>query len=606
MNTAKKTKSFIPDYEHLFKEAQEEQGHKKKTNGILKMLIKQNALTMIVSSVIYIVKSLASWALPIVTAEVINVVARNDENLSQKMVFYAVMIVAMLLLNYPLHIIYSKYVDKRLRLMGAGLRTSLIRKLQHLSITYHTEIESGKIQSKFMRDIEAVETLCSQAIKAIIPCIIAIIVSVLIATRKNFVITLFFICVVPINIIFVHFFRKSMRVSNRNFRIEHENVTAKMSDMLDMIPVTKAHGLEEDEIAILEQRIDLLRRKGLSVDNVNAKFASISWIVSNIMSCGCLFFSAYLAVKGEIEVGDIVLYQAYFNSISTNITNIINIYPLLTKGIDAINSLSEILLSNEVENNSGKIKLRYVHGTVEFNNVNYRYPNAKENIIKDLSFSVEPGECVAFVGASGAGKSTIMNMIIGFLHPTEGEVKIDGKPIEYLDLSKYRNHISVVPQNCILFTGSIKENITYGLTNISEERIAEVVRLANIDEFAKDLPQGLDTPVGENGAKLSGGQKQRISIARALIRDPKILILDEATSALDNISEYYVQKSIDHLTKGRTTFIVAHRLSTIRNADRIIVMEDGRCIETGTYDELMKKQGKFYELKALTERNIEE
>ncbi len=606
MNTAKKSKSSIPDYEHLFREAQEEQQRKKQSSGIPKMLLKQNALTMIVSAVIYVIKSLAVWTIPLVTAEVINVVARNDEDLSKKLVFYALVIVAMLLSNYPLHIIYSKYIDKRLRLLGAGLRTSLIRKLQHLSITYHNEIESGKIQAKFMRDIESVETLCSQAIKAVIPCIIGIVVSVLIATRKNFIITLFFMLVVPVNILFVQFFRKSMRASNRNFRIEHENVTAKMSDMLDMIPVTKAHGLEDEEIAILEQRIDMLRQKGLRVDNVNAKFGSISWIVSNIMSCGCLFFSAYLAIRGEIEVGDIVLYQTYFNSISNNITNIINIYPMLTKGTDAINSLSEILLSNEVENNSEKIKLRHVHGTVEFKNVNYRYPNAKERIIKDLSFSVEPGECVAFVGASGSGKSTIMNMIIGFLQPTEGEVKIDGKPLEVLDLSKYRNHISVVPQSCILFTGSIKENITYGLTNISEERIAEVVRLANIDEFVKDLPQGLDTPVGENGAKLSGGQKQRISIARALIRDPKILILDEATSALDNISEYYVQKAIDHLTKGRTTFIVAHRLSTIRNADRIIVMENGRCVESGTYEELMEKKGKFYELKVLTERKLED
>ncbi len=606
MNIAKKAKGSIPDYEHLFREAQEEQESKKQSNGILKMLVKQNTLTMIVSSVIYVIKSLAVWIIPLATAEVINIIASNDENLLQKMVLYAAVIVVMLLSNYPLHIMYSKHIDKRLRLLGAGLRTSLIRKLQNLSITYHNEIESGKIQAKFMRDIESVETLCSQAIKAVIPCIIGIIVSVVIATRKNFIITLFFALVVPVDILFVQFFRKSMRASNRNFRIENENITAKMSDMLDMIPVTKAHGLEDEEIAILEQRIDMLRQKGLRVDNVNAKFASISWIVSNIMSCGCLFFSAYLAIRGEIEVGDIVLYQTYFNSISNNITSIINIYPMLTKGTDAINSLSEILLSNDVENNSEKIGLRYVHGTVEFNNVNYRYPNAKERIIKDLSFTVEPGECVAFVGASGSGKSTIMNMIIGFLQPTEGEVKIDGKPLELLNLSRYRNHISVVPQNCILFTGSIKENITYGLTNISEERIAEVVRLANIDEFVKDLPQGLDTPVGENGAKLSGGQKQRISIARALIRDPKILILDEATSALDNISEYYVQKAIDHLTEGRTTFIVAHRLSTIRNADRIIVMENGRCAESGTYDELMEKKGKFYELKALTERNIEE
>ena len=198
-----------------------------------------------------------------------------------------------------------------------------------------------------------------------------------------------------------------------------------------------------------------------------------------------------------------------------------------------------------------------------------------------------------------------MNMIIGFLLPTKGEMLVDGKPIEALNLTDYRHFISVVPQNSILFTGTIRENITYGLAHVDEELLDEVVKLSNIDEFLKDLPNGLDTMIGENGGKLSGGQKQRISIARALIRDPKILILDEATSALDNISEYHVQRAISHLIDGRTTFIVAHRLSTIRDADRIVVMDGGRCVEMGTYEELMEQKGKFYELKTLNDMNAE-
>lgn len=602
METTKSDKHSIPDYEHLFREAQEQKNEKQKSGSIPKMLLKQNGFAIFNSAIIYVTKSLAVWGLPLITSEIINIVTQNDPDLIKKLIIYAIALVVMLVTNYPLHILWSKHIDRRIRSLGAGLRTSLIRKLQHLSITYHNEIESGKIQAKFMRDIDSVETLCIQVVKVVVPCFLHALIAIAIAVEKSLTVTLFFLMVIPVNILLVQVFRRSMRTTNRSFRMQNENVTAKMSNMLDMIPVTKAHGLEEEEIAILEERIDQLRKNGLKVDNVNAKFGSVSWITSQLMSCSCLFFTAYLAIKGEIGIGDIVLYQSYFNTISNNISSIINIYPMLTRGTDAIQSLSEILLSDEVENNAGKIKLRYVHGTVEFDNVSYRYPNAKEDVIKNLSFTVEPGECVAFVGSSGSGKSTTMNMIIGFLQATEGEVRIDGKPIGMLDLSKYRSFISVVPQSCVLFTGSIKENITYGLNNISEERIQEVVRLASIDEFVKDLPYGLDTPVGENGAKLSGGQKQRISIARALIRDPKILILDEATSALDNISEYHVQKAIDHLTKGRTTFVVAHRLSTIRNADRIIVLEEGRCVETGTYDQLMEKKGKFYELKMLTER----
>jgi ATP-binding cassette subfamily B protein len=199
-----------------------------------------------------------------------------------------------------------------------------------------------------------------------------------------------------------------------------------------------------------------------------------------------------------------------------------------------------------------------------------------------------------------------MNLIIGFMKTTEGEILIDGKPIDSFNLSQYRRHISVVPQNSILFSGSIRENITYGLENYSEEQLQKVVEMANLNEFVKDLPNGLDTQVGEHGDKLSGGQRQRITIARALIRNPKILILDEATSALDNISEYYVQRAVSSSIKGRTTFIVAHRLSTIRNADRIVVMDQGVAVEIGSYDELIAKKGAFYKLKELNDINMKQ
>lgn len=199
-----------------------------------------------------------------------------------------------------------------------------------------------------------------------------------------------------------------------------------------------------------------------------------------------------------------------------------------------------------------------------------------------------------------------MNLIIGFLQPTEGHLYIDENDITEISLSDYRHSISVVPQNSILFAGTIRENITYGMEKIDEKKIEEVAEMANLNEFVKDLPNGLDTFIGEHGGKLSGGQKQRITIARALIRDPKILILDEATSALDNISEYHVQKAISGLIKGRTTFIVAHRLSTIRDADRIVVMDAGKCVEMGTYEQLMAKKGKFYELKNLNDMSYKQ
>ena len=376
--------------------------------------------------------------------------------------------------------------------------------------------------------------------------------------------------------------------------------------MIEMIPVTKAHGLENEEIAKLEKNIQSLKAAGLTVERTNSLLASFFYVTGIIMRSSCLVFTAWLALNGKIEVGDIVMFQTYFASISGQITTLVGIYPELAKGLESVRSVSEVMLSYQVEDNKGKIPLRYVHGSIDFEDVYYRYPNADEDTIKGVSLSVNPGDCVAFVGSSGCGKSTMINMIIGFLKPTGGVFKLDGKPIDALDLSKYRHFISVVPQNTVLFKGTIKENILYGVDSISDQRFEEILEAANINEFLPMLPDGINTIVGEHGDKLSGGQKQRISIARALIRDPQILVLDEATSALDNASEYHVQKAIDTLIKGRTTFVVAHRLSTIRNANKIVVMDKGKIVEVGTYDELLEKKGKFYELKKLSEVSAEE
>lgn len=589
----------IPDYEELFRGS----GSKSGGGKILLQLLRDNSKSALLSSFLYIVKAISVWVTPVVTANIINLATHPSEKSSRLIVINALIALFCIVQNIPSHILYSRFTDKMLRRIGAGLRNTLIRKLQHLSITYHKEMETGRVQAKFLRDIEAIEFFNTQFIKAVIPALIQVIVSMSIATAKSRTVAAFFVFIVPLNVSVVWAFRKKMSGNNRIFRKETENISSKVSSMLDMLPVTKAHGLEEEEIVSVERQIKTLYEKGINLDKTNAYFGSISWVVAQSVSLLCLAFTSYLALRGKIPVGDIIMYQSFFGTISGNVQSLTNIYPELSKGLESVRSVSEIMLSDEVEDNRNKIKLRYVHGTVDFENVTYRYPHTDKDIIKNFSLHVSKGECIAFVGASGSGKSTVMNMIIGFLRPTSGRLLIDGKPIDALNLSDYRHFISVVPQNSILFDGTIKENILYGAENITDERLEEVLKEANINEFLGSLPNGIDTRVGENGSKLSGGQKQRISIARALIRDPKILILDEATSALDNISEYQVQKAISHLIRERTTFIVAHRLSTIRDANRIVVMENGECVETGTYEELMAKKGKFFELKSLSDMN---
>lgn len=298
-------------------------------------------------------------------------------------------------------------------------------------------------------------------------------------------------------------------------------------------------------------------------------------------------------------MGDITLYQTYFTSIVAQVASVVTLLPVIAKGLESVDSIGDILCANDVEDNRKKKKVTDVRGQIDFRNVTFAYKGEEDPVLERLNLSIHPGETVAFVGGSGSGKSTILNLVIGFLTPQSGKVEIDGQDLTDLDLKSYREHIAVVPQESILFTGTIVENITYGSDDISQEKLQQCIKAANLEEVIQKFPAGGETMITEHGNNLSGGQRQRRSIARAFVRDPAILILDEATSALDSASEKKIQDSVAQLVKGRTTLIVAHRLSTIQNADKIAVVGNGGILEYGTYDELMARQGEFYRLKEM-------
>lgn len=599
----------IPDYEYLFSEAPLNRG--KKDSRFLRKILRMNIWSILLAALVYLLQASPTWAMPIVSSNIINITTETLKNgtgvsaeVWRKIIINAVVLAVLILQNIPSTMLCWKINSKMLRRISAGIKCSVVRKLQSLSITYHKDIESGKIQSKFLKDTVEVDNFFRLVAFSLIQSLISATVSITISVYKNGIISLFFLLVIPVNIGLTWLFRKKVRQVNYNYRIKNERVSVKLTNMLTMMPVTKAHGLENTEISSVEKSVAELTGSGIEMDKAFGKFGACSWVTNTLLSATCLVFCSVLALLGHISVGEVVLYQSLFTSISGHVSSLIGIFPQLSTGMESLYSVSEIMNAQDVEINVGKKNIPGIDGNVEFKDVYYKYPDSSDYVVKDFNLNVKSGECIAVVGASGSGKSTIMNLIIGFLVPTKGEVLIDGKPLTELNLSKYRHYISVVPQNSILFSGTIRENITYGLGSYTEEQLNKAIEMANLSEFVSKLPDGLNTRIGENGDKLSGGQKQRINIARALIRDPKILILDEATSALDNISEYHVQQAISSSIKGRTTFIVAHRLSTIRDADRIVVMESGVAVETGTYEELMAKKGKFYELKCLNEMNL--
>lgn len=599
---ANKSKKILNSAEILKREEQFIDCYRRYNGKGLRILLglyKGDYNNLFFSSLFFIIKSIPEWVLPLITADVINVVISKPDNIVFRLMLDFIIALVVLLQNIPTHMLHSHFFSKAKRRVEAGLRGAMVRKLQQLSIGFHKEMPTGKIQSKVMRDVENVEVLSSQIFTMVMRIVSNMAITLTVVLTKSLPVFFMFLICIPFFAFVMAKFKNPLRSSNSEFRKTVENTSSNVIDMIELVPVTRAHALEEKEIKKITNEVTDVAHKGYKLDFIQSLFGSVIWVLMSLAQVVCLIFTGYLAVRGTIKnIGDITLYQTYFTTLLGYVNNIIAIMPILAKGLESVTSIGEILGAGDIEDNNGKEKLKDLEGTFEFNNVFFKYDN-ESRVLNGINLKINKGETIALVGESGSGKSTIVSLVTGFYKPTSGEILIDGKNIEQINLHSYRRFLSVVPQKTILFSGTVKENITYGNPRISKERLNEVIEAAQLGNVIEKLPKGLNTSVGEHGDKLSGGQKQRIAIARAIIRDPKVIVFDEATSALDSVSEAEIQKAIDHLTKNRTTFIVAHRLSTIRNADKIAVIREGRCVEFGTYEELMEKKGEFYNLKSL-------
>ncbi|MUG43484.1 ABC transporter ATP-binding protein [Paenibacillus woosongensis] len=582
------------DYSKVFENEQEA---KIKPLRLLGRLYREHISKVALSAFCYAIKSSPQWVLSIVTANIINIVSYPDRHSMREFWINLAVIIVVILQNIPMHTLHVSYISKAVRHVEAGLRSTLVRKMQQLSLSYHGDMSAGRLQSKVLRDVEAIDFLSRQMMTSLIPAAINLVIVIGLTLYHSWVVALFFMFMAPTAVTLVRFFRSKMSKQNREVRKKIEEMSGKVSETVEMIPVTRAHGLEEVEIRKVDDALQKIRERGYRLDILEAYFGSTNWAVFQLFQVGCLFFTAYLSYQGYMEIGDIVMYQSFFAMIINSVSSILNVYPNLVKGFESLHSVTEVIMSDETEEYKGRQKPERITGEYRFKGVGFKYKGSERHVLQDFSLTVKPGETVAFVGESGSGKSTILNLIIGFYKPQSGKIWVDGIPMNELSMRRYRRSLAIVLQNNILFSGTIRENITYGLPHISEEKLQQAIWMANLQDVIDSLPDGLDTSVGEHGGRLSGGQRQRIAIARALVRDPKIIILDEATSALDNASERHVQQAMEQLMEGRTTFIVAHRLSTVKNADRIVVMKKGKIVESGTYDELLNIKGEFYKLK---------
>ena len=546
--------------------------------------------------IFFSIKHAPAWVLPLATANIIDVLVYKQP--IENLLFNAGLLLFIVLQNFPVNLLYVRYLAFAIRNVEYRLRSALVERMQQLTMGFYLRTNAGALQTKVIRDVENIEGMVRNGADGGFAAVNSLLGAVVITTIRIPEFLPFFLFVGPITALVIIKLRKTMNDRNEEFRGEIEEMSARVNEMTTLIPITRAHGLEQSALRQMYDSFSNVKRAGLRLDAFNARFQAAAWVIFQIANVSCLVIAAWCAYYGyfNVSTGDVVLLSAYFGQLIGSVILLSSLAPFISKGLASVRSLGEVLESPDIEINSGKKKVSSVQGNIEFREVSLMYPGASTWALSQINVKAMPGKVTALVGASGSGKSTFINLVIGFLRPSKGQVLLDNQNMGDLDMREVRKYVSMVPQESVLFDGSVRDNVTYGIADISEEKFLQALKDANAWEFVSQLPDGPDTIVGERGARISGGQKQRLAIARALIRDPRILILDEATSALDSESENLIQQALAHLMKDRTTFVVAHRLSTIMRADEIIVLDQGSLAERGTHAELLAQKGVYYRL----------
>ncbi|MDO4961324.1 MAG: ABC transporter ATP-binding protein [Eubacteriales bacterium] len=558
--------------------------------NILKCIARNHYTTLLISIINKAVKHGTIAMIPIFTSKVIDYVLEIESFMDPRVLACIAAAFGSIALHMVCLRLETVVFKSFMHSTENGLKRALIKKLQRLSITFHNGMQSGKIISKLLMDtqdvVDLIRKVLANGIDISIDFIVVITVSILYCPQ----VLLLYLVIAPIAVLVLCRFKNKIRVANRDYRIRKENASASINEMLMLTGLSRVHGIQKTEYEKISRNLDHVLSTANSFDAVNNELELMSFGVMQFFQLLTFSFAAFMAFQGYITVGSVVLFNSYFTTIVNAMVKLMEQMPDIAKGAESLSSINEIMLADDFEDEGHEKLPADARGNIEFKDVSFSYESSGAVILKDVSFRIEAGSTVAFVGGSGSGKSTMLNLLTGLLPVTAGEILIEGMPIFTLNKESYRRIIAMVPQNSVLFAGTLWDNLTYGLDYVASEDVLRVLEQVKLADLLESLPDGLNTFINENGSNLSGGQKQRISIARALLRKPRILLLDEATSALDEESERHIKNTIDSLKDKCTVIIVAHRLSTIENTDVIYELQGGSLKRYDTFKDYMDKR----------------
>ena len=557
------------------------------------------ALDMLASLLV----SLIGIVYPMITRTMLNDLIPNQKF---RLIIYSGIV---LLGLYIVRMLLRYFIQYQGHVMGvkiqAQMRSDMFNHLEKLPYSFYDNHETGKIMSRMTNDLMDISELAHHGPENLIITSITIITSFIYLARINFVLTLIIFACIPLLLLVSLYMRRKMRIAFMESRVSVAKINAALESSISGIRVTKAFTNAEKEREKFEIGNEQYVKARSLAYKAMGEFQSSSSFITDVFNVIVLIAGGIFLYQNQITFGD---YSAFIVSVSlfiTPVTTLINFMEQYQNGVTGFERFLEIMEQEPEVNPEKAVEVPRLIGEIEFQDVTYAY-DGEHNVLNHINLKIGQGETFALVGPSGGGKTTICHLIPHFYNITSGHLLIDGIDINEMTLESLRRNIGIVQQDIYLFNASIKDNILYGRLDASDEEVIEAAKRANIHDYIMSMPDGYDTQIGERGVRLSGGQKQRLSIARVFLKNPPILILDEATSALDNTTEILIQQALDELCKGRTTLVVAHRLSTIKNADEIAVISEGKIIEQGDHDELMQEDGMYAHLYNLQFREPED